>query len=105
MPRSYGVGAAGFGPVSIAVVVLLAGFVLAAIWTARRPLLIPGLWERIRGSALARWATEHIGRTGEALARRFSVDEVAGLALLVGLVVVAGLAAAFAEVLKDVLDG
>lgn len=95
----------GFGPVSIGVVVLLAMLVVAAFWVAGRPGLIPALWHRVRESAVARWIAGHLGAQGTALARRFSVDEVAGLALLAGLVVIAGLAAAFAEVLEDVLDG
>ena len=104
MTQSAG-AAAGFGPVSIAVVVALALFVGAAIWFARRPRLIPALRRWIADSAAARWVGERIGRKGQMLARRFSVGEVAGLALLVGLVVVGALAAMFAEVLEDVLDG
>jgi undecaprenyl-diphosphatase len=98
-------GSTGFGPVSIGVVVLLALLVVASFWIAQRPRLIPALWRRIRESPIAGWFAERLGERGSALARRFSVDEVAGLALLTGLVVVAGLAAAFAEVLEDVLEG
>jgi len=35
--QSYGPGADGFGPVGVLVLVLLALFVVAAIWVARRP--------------------------------------------------------------------
>lgn len=103
MPQSY--GSAGFGPISAAVLVLLALFVTVVVWVARRPRLLTTLWERIRRSTPAGWVQRHLGTTAEALARRFSIDEVAGLVLLGGLVMVAVLAAAFAEVLEDVLDG
>lgn len=105
MTQSAVTGTDGFGPVSIAVLVALALFVAAAIWFARQPHLIPAFRRRIAGSAPARWTGEHIGRQGRMLARRFSVGEVAGVALLVGLVTVGALAATFTEVLEDVLNG
>ena len=109
MELTYGAGADGFGPVSVAFVALLVVLVAAATWIARHPRLISALPDRARDVALVRrvwaWAQEHITARWSALARRFSVDGVAGVALFVGLAVVVALAAGFAEVLEDVLDG
>lgn len=98
-------GASGFGPVSVLVLVLLALFVATAIWVSLNPRLLSAGWGRIRGSAAAVWVDRHLGDFGATLARRFSVSVAAGLALLAGFVVVAGLAAAFTEILEDVLVG
>ena len=101
----YGAGGNGFGPASILVVALLATFTLVAVWVARRPQLLPGLWTRIRSSTIAAWADRHLGGIARSMARRHSLSVVAGLALLAGFIVVAALATAFAEVLEDVLVG
>jgi len=95
----YGAGGNGFGPASILVVALLATFTLVAVWVARRPQLLPGLWTRIRSSTIAAWADRHLGGIARSMARRHSLSVVAGLALLAGFIVVAALATAFAEVL------
>ena len=103
--QSYGPGAEGFGPVGVLVLVLLALFTSAAIWVARRPHLLAQIWARIRGSAALAWAERRFGAFADRLATRSSLTVVAGLALLAGFVVVAGLAAAFTEILEDVLVG
>ena len=103
--EQYGAGGNGFGPASILVVTLLATFTLVVVWVARHPQLLPGLWTRIRSSAIAVWADRHLGGIARSMARRYSLSVVAGLALLTGFIVVAALATAFAEVLEDVLVG
>jgi membrane-associated phospholipid phosphatase len=101
----YGPGTNGFGPVSILVVTLLAIFVLAATWVGRRPQLLAGLWTRFRALPVALWADRNLGGFARSLAQRSSLSVVAGLALLIGFIVVAALATAFAEILEDVLVG
>lgn len=102
---AQGPGAGGFGPVSVLVLMLSAVFLAAAVWLARRPELITGARERVRASAPARWAGNHLGGSARALARRLSLTITAALGLLAGFVLVAALAAAVAEILEDVLVG
>ena len=106
---SYGPGSAGFGPTSIVVLALLLAFVAAATWIAlHRPQLV-ALADRMRTADVVTrgrgWAEQRLRQPARALARRFSLSVVAGVALLVGLGVVVALGAAFTEVLDDVLEG
>lgn len=103
--QAYGPGTDGFGWVGALTVVLLVVFVAAAFWLARHAQLVPWLLERLRGSAVVAWADRRFGAAAGALAARSSLPLAAGLALLAGFVVVAGFAAAFTEILEDVLVG
>lgn len=109
MHEPYGPGNAGFGLVSAGTIGLLVLLAWAAIWVARRGRLLPGLWDRVSNAAVigeARaWVRSRIGDRGRALARRLPVSEIAGVALLLGLVAVVMLAVGFTEVLDDVLEG
>jgi membrane-associated phospholipid phosphatase len=103
--QNYGPGAAGLGPVGALVLALLTMFVAAGIWIARHPRLFSGVTARIRDSAVLAWVERRFGDYAAALAKRSSLSVAAVLALLTGFVVVAGLAAAFTEILEDVLVG
>ncbi len=110
MGEPYGVGTAGFGVVSAGTVVFLVLLAGAAIWVGRRGLLLRRLWARaasgaaLIGRALT-WARDQIRARGWPFAGRLPADEVAGVALLLGFVVVAAVAVGFTEVLDDVLEG
>lgn len=84
---------------------LLTAFVVAVFWLARHSQLVPRLLARVRGSAVVAWADRHFGEAAAALAKKSSLTVAAGLALVAGFVVVAGFAAAFTEILEDVLVG
>lgn len=108
MHEPYGPGTAGFGPVSAGTIGLLLLLAWAAIWVARRGRLLRGLGDRVSNAAVIgatlTWVRDRIGDRGRALARRLPVSEIAGVALLLGLVVVVALAVGFTEVLDDVLE-
>lgn len=109
MSPPYGPGTSGFGLVSACLVACLILLAWAAIWIARRGRLLAGLWRRVSDNAVIgealTWVRDRIGAGERALARRLGVSEVAGVALLLGLVVVVALAVGFTEVLDDVLEG
>ncbi|BBY00550.1 phosphatase PAP2 family protein [Mycobacterium seoulense] len=109
MDQQYGPGSGGFGLVGAGIVGSLALLVCAAIWVARRRAAFGMLRERLFTSALIgktlTWLRDRISDRGGPLARRWPDSEVAGVALLLGLVVVAALAVGFTEVLDDVLEG
>lgn len=109
MGEPYGFGTAGFGVVSAGTVVFLVLLAGAAIWVGRRGLLLRRLWARASGAAVIgrvlTWARDQIRARGWPLAGRLPADEVAGVALLLGFVVVAAVAVGFTEVLEDVLEG
>lgn len=109
MDQQYGPGTGGFGPVSAFVVGALALLAWAAIWVARRGPRLRLRWERVSRSAVVgkalTWVHDRIGDRGRSLARRWAAGEVAGVALLLGLVTVVALAVGFTEVLDDVLEG
>lgn len=105
MQQQYGPGTDGFGPVGVLVVVLLGLFAAAVVWLARHAQLLPGLLARIRRSALVAWGDRHFGELAGTLAKRSSLNVAVAVALFAGFVVVAGLAAAFTEILEDVLVG
>ncbi|OBI80427.1 phosphatase PAP2 family protein [Mycobacterium sp. 1245805.9] len=102
-------GQPGFGVVSAGTVVFLVLLAAAAIWVGRSGLALRRLWSRVSGAAVfARtltWTRDGIRARGWPLARRLPADEVAGVALLLGFVVVAAVAVGFTEVLDDVLEG
>lgn len=109
MHQPFGPGAGGFGLVSAGIVGSLVLLVWAAIWVARRGPRLRALRERMSevaviGKTMA-WVRGRIGENGWALAGRLPTSEVAGIALLLGLVVVVSLAVGFTEVLDDVLEG
>jgi membrane-associated phospholipid phosphatase len=109
MGHPYGSGTTGFGPVSAGTLLLLLLLAAVAIWVARHERLARRLWARVCDVAVVgrvvAWAREQISARGWALARRLPAYEVAGVALLVGSAAVAALAAGFAAVLEDVLEG
>lgn len=102
-------GQPGFGVVSAGTVVFLMLLAGAAVWVGRCGPQLHRLWARVSGAAvigraLTR-ARDQIAARGWPLARRLPADEVAGVALLLGFVVVAAVAVGFTEVLDDVLEG
>ncbi|UXA04285.1 phosphatase PAP2 family protein [Mycobacterium sp. SMC-2] len=109
MDQQYGPGTGGFGLVSVGALGSLVLLACAAIWVARRGPRLPRLWERVSDSAVVgktlTWVREWISDRGQWLARRWPAGEVAGVALLLGLVMVVALAVGFTEVLDDVLEG
>lgn len=109
MDQQYGPGTGGFGPVSALVLGALALLACAAVWVAHRGPRLRLRWERVSRSAVVgnalTWVHDRIGDRGRSLARRWAAGEVAGVALLLGLVAVVALAAGFTEVLDDVLEG
>lgn len=109
MEQSYGQGADRFGPVSIGLTIALALLITVSFWIAQHPRAQYALLHRAPSAAAVRtalaWVYEKTaGKRGPA-ARRLSAHLVAGLALLVGWIVVAALAAGFTAVLEDVLEG
>jgi len=109
MGQPYGPGTGGFGLVSAGIVGLLVLLACVAIWVVRRGRLLRGLWARVGsvtviGDALT-WVRERISARKWALAVGLPASEVAGVALLIGLVAVAALAVGFTQVLDDVLEG
>jgi undecaprenyl-diphosphatase len=94
---------AGFGVLSLAVVLCLAAVLILAAWLARHPREPP--LATLRHSSVGQWVGEHFGTPARTLANRLSVDVVAAVGLLLGLGVVAALGLAFAKVLDDVLEG
>ncbi|ORA20706.1 phosphatase PAP2 family protein [Mycobacterium arosiense] len=109
MRPPYGPGTSGFGLVSAGLVACLVLLAWAAIVIARRGRLLIALRERVShapviGETLT-WVRDRIAARRWALARRLRVSEVAGVALLLGLLVVVALAVGFTEVLDDVLEG
>ncbi|OBJ00588.1 phosphatase PAP2 family protein [Mycobacterium sp. 1465703.0] len=109
MHPPYGPGTGGFGPVSAGIVAVLILLAWSAVFIARRGRRLLGLWERASNSAVVgetlTWVRDRIGTRGRALAGRLPASQVAGVALLLGLVVVVTLAVGFTEVLDDVLEG
>lgn len=109
MDQEFGPGTGGFGPVSAGVAGVLALLAWAAIWVARCGPRLRMQWRRVfRSAAVGKtltWVHDRIGDRGRSLARRWPAGEVAGVALLLGLVAVVALAAGFTEVLDDVLEG
>jgi undecaprenyl-diphosphatase len=95
--------------VSVGVVVLLVLLAVTAAWVARHPRLLNTLLARVRELPVARrvrtWTHKHVTSKRWALTRRFPVGEIAGAALLAGLVMVAALSAGFTVLLDDVLEG
>jgi membrane-associated phospholipid phosphatase len=109
MNQQYGPGSGGFGLVSAGIIGLLAVLVWAAVWISRRGPTLRMLWARVFNSAVIgktrTWVRDRISDRGWSLAGRWPASEVAGVALLLGLVVVVALAVGFTEVLEDVLEG
>lgn len=102
-------GTAGFGLVSAGTVVFLLLLAGVAVWVGRRGRLLSRLRARVSDAAVIgrvlTWAREQVSARGWVFAGRLPADEVAGVALLVGLVVVGAVAVGFTEVLDDVLEG
>jgi len=108
MEHGYGAGAAGFGPISIGVIVWLLAVVVAATWIAGHPqwrravarvgdlLLVRRLWQ---------WGVARFGAATSSLRARLGLEGIAGIALISGLFVVMVLGVGFAELLGDVLEG
>ncbi|AQT83040.1 hypothetical protein B1R94_23245 [Mycolicibacterium litorale] len=93
-------------------VIVLAALLLwtgLVIWVARRRGVLVAAMDRLRetdGVAAAQsWAVRYLSRPVTRLARWLSVDVTAALGLVSGLALVALLAAAFTELLDDVLEG
>ena len=88
---------------------MLVVLVAVAAWIACRPQLIRAVGKRVRdGVPLRRplaWLQTQASATGWTVPRWFAVEGVAGVALLLGLLMVAGLAAGFTALLEDVLEG
>ncbi len=109
MDQQYGPGTGGFGLVSAGILGSLVLLACAAIWVARRGPQLRRPWRRLSNSAAigktVTWVRDRIGDRGRSLARRWPASEIAGVALLLGLVVVVALAVGFTEVLEDVLEG
>jgi membrane-associated phospholipid phosphatase len=109
MGEPYGLGTAGFGVVSAGTVVVVALLAAAAIWVGRRGPWLRRLWARASGAAVIgrapAWGRDEIRARGWPLASRLPAGEIAGVALLMGFVVVAAVAVGFTEVLEDVLEG
>jgi undecaprenyl-diphosphatase len=110
MGEPYGSGTAGFGLVSAGTLVFLALLAWMAIWVARRERVLGRLWAlasdaAVIGGRVLTWARERIKARGWAWAGRLPADEVAAVALVLGLAVVVALAVGFTEVLDDVLEG
>ncbi|GAA4536977.1 phosphatase PAP2 family protein [Mycobacterium paraffinicum] len=105
----YGPGTGGFGLVSAGVIASLLLLAWAALWIARHGPRLRILGERVSNSAVIGKALtrvrDWISDRGWSLARRWPAGEVAGVALILGLVVVVALAVGFTEVLEDVLEG
>ena len=99
MDQAYGPGSAGFGILSVIVLAALLVWAGLAVWVARHRRVSDSV-TRIRS-----WATERLDSVVTPLARWLSVDVAAALALLSGAVVVAVLAAGFAELLDNVIEG
>ena len=94
----YGSGSAGFGILSVIVVVVLLVWTGLAVWIAtHRP--------AFAGRRARSWVGDRLSGPLGVLARWLSVDAAAALALLSGAVVVAVLAAGFAELLDNVIEG
>jgi membrane-associated phospholipid phosphatase len=109
MNQQYGPGPGGFGLVGASIIGSLALLVWAAIWVGRRGPTIWMLWARVSNSAVIgktlTWVRDRISDRVWSLARRWPASEIAGVALLLGLVAVVALAVGFTEVLDDVLEG
>ena len=109
MDQQYGPGTGGFGLAGGGIIGSLVLLVWAAIRVARRGPPLRRLWERVSDSAVIgktlTWVRDRISDRGWSLARRWPESEVAGVALLLGLLVVVALAVGFTEVLEDVLEG
>ncbi|OBG58140.1 phosphatase PAP2 family protein [Mycobacterium sp. E3339] len=103
MDQQYGPGAGGFGLVGAGITVFLVLLAWLAIGVARRGPPFRTLMGRV--SETLTWARDRIGDRGWSLARRWPESEVAGAALLLGMVVVVALAVGFSEVLEYVLEG
>ncbi|OBF54683.1 phosphatidic acid phosphatase [Mycobacterium sp. 852002-53434_SCH5985345] len=105
----YGPGTGGFGLVSAGVMASLILLAWAAIWVARHGPRLRTLAGRVSNSAVIdktlTWVRDRISDRGWTPARRWPTGQVAGIALLLGLVVVVALAVGFTEVLEDVLEG
>jgi len=97
--HDYGSGSPGFGILSVIVLVALMAWVGLAVWVGRQRRVSASV-ARIRS-----WAIERLDSAAAPLARRLSVDVAAALALLSGAVLVAVLAAGFAELLDNVIEG
>ena len=110
MGEPYGLGTAGFGLVSAGTVVVLVLLAGAAIWVGRHGPLLGRLWAlasdaAVIGARVLTWARDRVSARGWAWAGRLPADEVAAVALLLGLAVVVTVAVGFTEVLDDVLEG
>ncbi|MCV7377246.1 phosphatidic acid phosphatase [Mycobacterium alsense] len=109
MGEPYGSGTPGFGVASAATVVFVALLVWAAVWVSRHERPLARLWAlgsdaAVIGGRVLTWARERIRARGWAWAR-LPADEVAAVALLLGLAAVVAVAVGFTEVLDDVLEG
>jgi undecaprenyl-diphosphatase len=110
MGELYGAGTPGFGLVSAGTVVFLVLLAAAAVWVGRNGRLLSRLWAlasdaAVIGGRVLTWARERVRARGWAWAGRLPADEVAAVALLLGLAVVVAVAVGFTEVLDDVLEG
>ncbi|HZE14639.1 MAG TPA: PAP2 family protein, partial [Mycobacterium sp.] len=90
--QPYGFGADRFGPISAVVVAMLVVLVAVAAWIACRPQLVRHVGKRVRDGAPLRrplaLLQAQASATGWMMPRWFTVEGVAGVALLLGLLVV-----------------
>lgn len=94
--------AAKFGPISVAVIVLLFAFGLVSTWVARHPLeshRIPLV------GALLRYLPTRVDIAAARLRARLGISGVAMAVGVAGLLVVGALAVGFTALLDDVLEG
>lgn len=108
MGRGYGAGTAGFGLVSIGVLVTLFLLGVAAFGVARHPELhraATGIGDGALVRRIRKLDLHRFGHVMPPLRDRLGLKGIAGVTLMVGLVVVTVMAIGFTDLLDDVLDG
>jgi undecaprenyl-diphosphatase len=107
--QAYGPGSAGFGILSAIVLALLVVWAGLAVWVATHRSTLASALNRVGATAVVgrvrAWAADHLSGSLRVVARWLSVDAAAALALLSGAALVALLAAGFAELLDNVIEG
>jgi undecaprenyl-diphosphatase len=107
--QAYGPGSAGFGILSAVVLALLVIWAGLAVWVATHRSTLATALNRVGATAVVgrvrAWAADHLSGSLRVVARWLSVDAAAALALLSGAALVALLAAGFAELLDNVIEG